>query len=89
MVSSVDERIRALASTQHGVVSVRQALRLGHGHDDIGTRVKRGEYRRLWRGVLLIDADLYDDVPWLTRVQGALLRLGPRAVVGLGSCGRV
>ena len=82
-------RVRGLAAEQHGVVSVSQAGALGLSHDDIGAAVRRGEYRRLWLGVLLVDADMYDDVPWLTRVQAALLRHGPQAVVGLGSAAQL
>ena len=85
----VDARIHALARQQHGVLSVAQVRRLGLRRDEIATRVRRGEFRSLWRGVVLIDADMYDEVPWVARVQGALLRHGPDAVVGLGTAARL
>lgn len=70
-------------------MAVLQCLALGLTHDDIGTRVRRDEYRRVWRGVLLVDAELYDEVPFMTRVQAAVLRHGPNAVVGLGTAAQL
>lgn len=89
MPHDVDQRLRVIAATQHGVVSVSQARKTGLSNDDVGTRVRRGQFRRLWRGVLLVDAELYEETPWLSRIQAALLLHGPGAVAGLGTAARL
>ena len=68
---------------------IRQLRRLGLNDDDVRSRVRRGEYRRLHRGVYLIDADLFDTLPWESRAHAALLLHGPRAVLGLGTAARL
>jgi len=89
MSISPDDRLRAQAASQRGVVSIEQARAAGVTVDDIRTRVRRGEYRRLHRGVLLIDAELYPEVPWMTRAFAAQLRHGREGFIGVGSAARV
>lgn len=88
MIQSPDIRIGTVAAQQHGVVTVEQALKLGLSRNSIYSRVRRGEYQRLERGVLLVTpGDLPN--PWHTRVQAALLRHGPSAVAGLGTAAQL
>ena len=88
MSLSPDDALCARAAMQHGVVSIAQARAAGVPDESIRTRVRRGEYRRLQRGVLLIDAQLYPEVPWMTRAFASQLRHGPQAVIGVGSATR-
>jgi hypothetical protein len=60
----------ALASRQHSVVSVSQALDLGFTHSAIERRVTRGEWDRLSRGVFRVAAAPFT---WHTRVMAACL----------------
>jgi hypothetical protein len=87
-VQTSDELIHQLARLQHGVLSLDQARAVGLSKDDVRTRVRRGQYRRLWRGVIWVDAELADEPPWESRAAGALLFCGPRAVLGLSSATR-
>jgi hypothetical protein len=87
-VQTSDELIHQLARLQHGVLSLDQARAVGLSKDDVRTRVRRGQYRRLWRGVIWVDAELTDEPPWESRAAGALLFHGPRAVLGLSSATR-
>ena len=80
-----DARAYRLASRQHGVLSLNQAAQLGLTRDDVKTRVRRGQFKRIWRGVLWAAAEFADEPPWITRAQGALLLHGLDAVLGLGS----
>jgi hypothetical protein len=78
MEPSPDDRLRALAASQDGLVTAAQALRVGLSYDAIRTRRRRGEWRALARGVYLLDADMYldglaDRVFW----RAALLAHGP------------
>lgn len=83
-----DETIHQLARLQHGVLSLSQAQALGLNRDDVRTRVRRGQYRRLWRGVVWVDAELAPEPSWESRAAGALLLHGPGAVLGLSSAAR-
>lgn len=80
-----DVRILALARLQSGVLTVAQLRALGLGADAVRTRVRRGQYRRLWRGVIWTEAELHPEPPWRTRATGALLLHGPAAKLGLQS----
>lgn len=84
MSPTPDQRLLALATCQHGVVTTAQAVRLGLSQNQLSARVRSGQYRSLWRGVMWVRPD-GPDVPWLTRVHGALLLCGPHAAAALGT----
>src|SRR4051794_32045077 len=48
---------RAVASRQDCLITARQCMGVGLRPDDVKTRVRRGEWIALARGVYLIDAD--------------------------------
>jgi hypothetical protein len=87
-----NQRWRAAAEAQDGVLTQAQALRSGLSRSDIWVRQRRGEWRRLLRGAFLIDAELYQEVPdraWiraaaLTVPDGAVSGRSAAALLGLG-----
>lgn len=81
---SPDQRLAALASVQHGVVTTAQALAFGLTQNQLSARIRTGRYRTVWRGVIWVRPDA-DEPPWLTRVHGALLLQGPDAVAAFST----
>jgi hypothetical protein len=74
------ERLRAFAARQNGLVTAAQAIRGGLSRDDVHSRLRRGEWRAIARGVYLLDADVYgDDLPPRTLWRAALLLHGDDA----------
>ena len=84
-----DRLVDQLSARQHGAITVAQARGVGLSHDDIRTRVRRGQFARLWRGILWVWAESAETPAWETRAAGALLLHGPRSALGLGSAARV
>jgi len=84
MSPTPDQRLLALATRQHWVVTTAQAMQLGVSQNQLSARIRTGQYRSLWRGVMWVRPD-GPDVPWLTRVHGAVLLCGPQASAGLGT----
>jgi hypothetical protein len=74
---------RRFADSQDGVLALGQALAAGLSWDDVRTRVRRGEWRRLLRGAYLVDAELYEMPPARARIRAAALTV-PDGVL----CGR-
>jgi hypothetical protein len=72
-------RAGALAVEQDGVVSMRQAHECGLDRDAVEGFLRRGEWRRVTRGVYLTDAQLHDEVPRRAALRAALLRHGTDA----------
>ncbi|WP_344164021.1 type IV toxin-antitoxin system AbiEi family antitoxin domain-containing protein [Nocardiopsis rhodophaea] len=70
--------VRALAASQHGVVSRRQAAECGLTSRQITTLISKGQWRRLRTGIYLVRGD---PAPALAaRVMAVQLAYGPRAV---------
>lgn len=84
MSPSPDQRVAALASRQHGVVTTAQALSQGLTRNQLTGRLRAGRYRGLWRGVVWVWPN-GDQPSWITLVQAALLLHGDRAVAALGT----
>lgn len=80
--TGTDTAIRTIAADQHWVVSAGQAHGTGLSYDEIARRCRAGTWQRLYRGVYLLDPDLYSggQLPRLTRVAAGVLAAGPRAV---------
>src|SRR5580698_7673201 len=77
MTLSPDDCVRAIASQHNGLVTAPQALQCGLTRTDIATRIRRGEWRAIARGVYLVDADMYvDGIPVTTLWRAALLAHG-------------
>jgi hypothetical protein len=74
---------RLFSDAQDGVLTAAQALSTGSSRADISTRVRRGEWQRLFRGTFLVDAEMYPEPPARALIRAAGLAV-PRAVV----CGR-
>ena len=79
-IPSVDMKISAIASRQHGVITVAQLLAAGLSHDAIERRVKSGRLHRLSRGVYAVG---YAALPYEGRAVAATLACGPGAGLGL------
>lgn len=81
--------MRGLASGQDGLITRRQALRLGSSGTAIDSRLRRGEWADLLRGVYLTDADMYgDELPSAIWHRSAALA-HPDGVLGLRSAAEV
>ena len=74
---ALEERIGAIAATQHGVITRRQLLDLGIRPGVIQRRVLGGRLRRLHRGVFAVGPLL----PAHARPMAAVLACGPEAVL--------
>lgn len=74
---ALEQRMTALAASQHGVVTRTQLLRLGMSKAAIGRRVKSERLRALHRGVYLVGPIEVER----TRAMAALLAGGPEAVL--------
>jgi very-short-patch-repair endonuclease len=77
MDEKADARASRIAEDQAGCIARRQALRVGITNRMIGNRVTKGQWRRLDRGVYVVNG-----VPWSWEqdVWAAMLRAGLRAV---------
>ena len=76
-MSTPEARIAAIASRQHGVIDLRQAVRIGTTEDAIRTRLARGSWRQLHSGVYVVGGA--PDTPE-QRLTAACLAAGPDAV---------
>jgi hypothetical protein len=74
-------KARALAGNQDGVISMRQAMAAGLSFDDVEVLRRRSEWRRVTRGVYIVDAELYDETPRRAVLRAALIRHGDEAAL--------
>lgn len=70
------DELAILASTQHGVVTAAQCHQHGYTTSQIGDRCRAGVWRRLFRGIYLVEGGHGE----LAKIQAALLVAGPTAV---------
>jgi very-short-patch-repair endonuclease len=77
--------VLSTARLQHGVVTAEQCRAAGVTGDLIRSLCRAREWTRLNRGVYLVDADLLDGVPRLSRIWAAALSIGPSAVAVLAT----
>lgn len=75
--------IKSIAASQDGVVTKAQAIGAGLARHEVDTLCRSGRWRRLARGVYLVDADLVDVVPRRARIRAAVISLGLKAVAVL------
>ena len=77
-----EPRLLALAATQDGLVTARQAMQLGYTRNVIKGRRLSGRWRLMAPGVYLVDADIWPD-PLPERVwwRAALLFNGPSSAL--------
>jgi very-short-patch-repair endonuclease len=74
----LDKNLAALATTQHGVVSLTQLRELGLTRQAVALRAKTGRLHRLHRGVYAVGHhDLSTEARWMA----AVLACGPSAVL--------
>jgi Transcriptional regulator, AbiEi antitoxin/Protein of unknown function (DUF559) len=76
--SSVDERIAALATRQHGVVATRQLVALGLTRRAVSHRAQAGRLHPLHRGVYAVG---HADISYRGRWMAAVLAHGDGAVL--------
>jgi len=69
--------VERLSIGQAGVVSRQDACSFGLNQDDIRRLLRRGQWRRLYRGTYLVDADVRGGVPRRSWMWAALLAYGP------------
>ena len=82
---TTDQRLFALAQSQHGVVATRQLLALGMSRGRVSTLTARGWLRPLHRGVYLV-GPIHGP---RARLVAATLALGERAFVSHRSAGEL
>jgi hypothetical protein len=78
MPHQLPEACRDLLALQRGVISREQALSAGIGTDDVGRRVRGGEWQRLQRGVY---ATFTGQLSREAELWSVVLRAGPGAVL--------
>jgi hypothetical protein len=76
----------ALASRQHGVVSLRQLLQLGFSRDAIRARVRTGRLLPLHRGVYAVG---HLALTGRSKDLAAVLACGPEALLSHRSAGKL
>lgn len=81
MIARIEDRIIALAASQHGVVTRAQLLDSGMTPRMVQTRLTRGRLRALHRGVYLLGHLRGELEPERAREMAAVLACGPGAVV--------
>jgi hypothetical protein len=81
--------VRAAASRQDGVVTGWQCRQLGMGPDQIKALCRSGRWRRLYRGVYLVDADVVTEPSQAGLARAAQLSGGPHAVAVLGTAAAI
>lgn len=84
---------RALASRQHGLITMHQFSDLGFGRGQVAHLISSAQSRAVLPGIYLLDAKLHEPdwahLPLRTRVQAALLFHGSEAVICLSTAGRL
>jgi hypothetical protein len=78
--------VRERAERQRGVIVTPQLRELGAYHEWVARRVRSGTYERLFQGAYAV---IRADDRWSQRAYGALLLLGPDAVLSHSSAARV
>ncbi|MFS0706114.1 type IV toxin-antitoxin system AbiEi family antitoxin domain-containing protein [Cellulomonas sp. 179-A 9B4 NHS] len=85
-VRALPEPVRATVVRQHGVATVADLVRGGVHRARVARRVESGEWRRMHRGVVLLQSG----VPtWTQRAWSAVLVAGPGAALSHGSAAYV
>jgi very-short-patch-repair endonuclease len=79
-----DQRLAALARRQHGVVSIRQLLRLGYSHSSVRRAVAAGRVHRLHHGVFAVG---HTNLSLHGRCLAGVLASGPGALLSHYSAG--
>lgn len=78
------QELAALASRQHGVVSIRQLRRLGYSHSSVQKSVGSGRLHRLHQGVYAVG---HTNLPLHGHCLAAVLASGPHALLSHYSAG--
>ncbi len=80
---TLDETTRALAAETHGVLARSALLAHGWARTEIDERLRRGEWRPLLHGVLLVDPEAqlggWAELPFEVRLHAARAYHGPEA----------
>jgi hypothetical protein len=86
-----DRRLRILAARQEWVITADQAYAAGLSADDIHVRCRRGEWRSLFHGVYVVDADIASGsaLPRATVIRAGVLAAGPGATAFRESAGEL
>lgn len=80
------EIVRRRAERQDGVLTLAQLRTLGVGADAVGRRVARGEWQRVFAGVVVVHSG---EVSWRAWARAALLRAGRGAHLSHAAAGFV
>ncbi len=80
--STGDRRVAAIASRQHGIVTVEQLRAAGVGRTGVTRRVQKGQLHRLHRGVYAVG---HRSLSWRGRCLAAVLAAGDGAVLSHSS----
>ena len=79
-----DDESKQIAATQHGLITLNQALDAGFTRRQIRWRLDSGQWKRMLPGIMAIAPP--DDV-WLQGLTAASLWTGDAVIVGLASAG--
>lgn len=80
------QAITALARTQHGLITLDQAIAHGASPDAVGRLVASGRWSRVRRGVYVVGAAART---WEQRMLGTCLAAGPDSMAAARSAGRL
>ena len=85
-VTTHDQELNRLASRQHQLFSVRQALELGFTRQSIATRIAKNGWRKASRGVVCMSVAA---LTWQQRAMAAVLTYGPNTFLSHRAAARL
>lgn len=85
-MSDLDRHLAAVAAGQHQLITITDVLAAGGAQHHADSRVAGGRWRRLDRGVFLIDGAALD---WAAQQQAAVLAAGAESATSHLAAGRV
>src|SRR5205807_5798589 len=73
--------VRQFAERQDWLITADQLKQRGMSRSQVDQRLRSGEYRAVLKGVYLVDADMYNELPERVLWRAALLGHGPASML--------